>query len=170
MFKWKERKTALIWFLSAKDDLDPRISSMYEQVGEILSHYRSGKIPKAFKILPNLANWEQVSGTLCVPQRWHSTLVRFFSSHNPIVGQPRRCTRRLDSLPRTWTLKWLKGKLHSFSPHTHRSYPLIISGSTISSCFHVCETISMNTRNSIFSSTWSDLFALSISNGLLLVI
>jgi essential nuclear protein 1 len=34
---------------------------MYEQVGQILSHYRSGKIPKAFKILPNLANWEQVN-------------------------------------------------------------------------------------------------------------
>ena len=44
----------------ADNDLDPRISSMYEQVGEILARYRSGKIPKAFKILPNLANWEQV--------------------------------------------------------------------------------------------------------------
>ena len=47
--------------LLAKKELDPRISNMYEQVGQILSHYRSGKIPKAFKILPNLANWEQVS-------------------------------------------------------------------------------------------------------------
>ncbi|CAF5149300.1 unnamed protein product, partial [Rotaria magnacalcarata] len=44
---------------SPDNDLDPRISSMYEQVGQILSHYRSGKIPKAFKILPNLSNWEQ---------------------------------------------------------------------------------------------------------------
>jgi essential nuclear protein 1 len=53
-------KSNLIVFL-ADNDLDPRISSMYEQVGEILAHYRSGKIPKAFKILPNLANWEQVN-------------------------------------------------------------------------------------------------------------
>lgn len=45
----------------ADNELDPRISSMYEQVGQILSHYRSGKIPKAFKILPNLSNWEQVN-------------------------------------------------------------------------------------------------------------
>ncbi|CAF4924719.1 unnamed protein product, partial [Rotaria sp. Silwood1] len=37
---------------SPDNDLDPRISSMYEQVGQILAHYRSGKIPKAFKILP----------------------------------------------------------------------------------------------------------------------
>jgi len=53
-------KLDLILFL-ADNDLDPRISSMYEQVGQILAHYRSGKIPKAFKILPNLANWEQVN-------------------------------------------------------------------------------------------------------------
>jgi len=53
-------KLNLILFL-ADNDLDPRISSMYEQVGQILAHYRSGKIPKAFKILPNLANWEQVN-------------------------------------------------------------------------------------------------------------
>ena len=53
----------------AGSDLDPRISSMYEQVGEILARYRSGKIPKAFKILPNLANWEQVL-LITQPDRW----------------------------------------------------------------------------------------------------
>ena len=106
---------------------------MYEQVGEILSHYRSGKIPKAFKILPNLANWEQVSGTLCMSRHARTTLCRFFSSRNPIVGQPRRCIRRLDSLHRIWTLRWLNGKLrwlvsrrsHSFIHH-HRFYNLIL--------------------------------------------
>ncbi|CAF1052910.1 unnamed protein product [Rotaria magnacalcarata] len=54
---------------SPDNDLDPRISSMYEQVGQILSHYRSGKIPKAFKILPNLSNWEQVL-LITQPDRW----------------------------------------------------------------------------------------------------
>jgi essential nuclear protein 1 len=54
---------------AADNDLDPRISSMYEQVGEILARYRSGKIPKAFKILPNLANWEQVL-LITQPDRW----------------------------------------------------------------------------------------------------
>ncbi|CAF1327330.1 unnamed protein product [Adineta ricciae] len=51
------------------NDLDPRLASMYEQVGQILSHYRSGKIPKAFKILPNLSNWEQVL-LITQPDRW----------------------------------------------------------------------------------------------------
>jgi len=54
---------------SNDNDLDPRISNMYEQVGQILSHYRSGKIPKAFKILPSLANWEQVL-LITQPDRW----------------------------------------------------------------------------------------------------
>ncbi|UJR35992.1 hypothetical protein I4U23_028732 [Adineta vaga] len=55
--------------LSNGSDLDPRIASMYEQVGQVLSQYRSGKIPKAFKILPNLANWEQVL-LITTPDRW----------------------------------------------------------------------------------------------------
>lgn len=54
---------------SGAADLDPRLSNMYEQVGQILSHYRSGKVPKAFKILPNLANWEQVL-LITQPDRW----------------------------------------------------------------------------------------------------
>lgn len=41
-------------------DLDPRIKQMYEGVRDVLSKYRSGKLPKAFKIIPNLCNWEQV--------------------------------------------------------------------------------------------------------------
>ncbi|KAF7269350.1 bystin [Rhynchophorus ferrugineus] len=41
-------------------DLDPRVKSMYEGVRDVLRKYRSGKIPKAFKIIPNLRNWEQI--------------------------------------------------------------------------------------------------------------
>ena len=31
------------------------------RVGEILKKYRSGKLPKAFKVIPSLTNWEEVS-------------------------------------------------------------------------------------------------------------
>lgn len=41
-------------------DLDPRVKQMYEQVGQVLQKYRSGKLPKAFKIIPKLRNWEQI--------------------------------------------------------------------------------------------------------------
>lgn len=41
-------------------DLDPNVKAMYEGVRDVLRKYRSGKLPKAFKILPNLRNWEQI--------------------------------------------------------------------------------------------------------------
>lgn len=41
-------------------DLDPRVKQMYEGVRDVLSKYRSGKVPKAFKIVPKLRNWEQI--------------------------------------------------------------------------------------------------------------
>lgn len=41
-------------------DIDPRVKQMYEGVRDVLRKYRSGKLPKAFKIIPNLRNWEQI--------------------------------------------------------------------------------------------------------------
>lgn len=39
---------------------DPKVVEVYKQVGKILSTYTSGKLPKAFKIIPSLRNWEEV--------------------------------------------------------------------------------------------------------------
>lgn len=33
---------------------------MYEGVRNVLQKYRSGKLPKAFKMIPHLQNWEQI--------------------------------------------------------------------------------------------------------------
>lgn len=41
-------------------DIDPRVKQMYEGVRDVLKKYRSGKLPKAFKIIPKLRNWEQI--------------------------------------------------------------------------------------------------------------
>ncbi|XP_044267091.1 bystin [Tribolium madens] len=41
-------------------ELDPRVEQMYQGVRDVLRKYRSGKLPKAFKIIPNLRNWEQI--------------------------------------------------------------------------------------------------------------
>ena len=41
-------------------ELDPRVKTMYQGVAQVLRHYRSGKLPKAFKLLPSLTNWEQI--------------------------------------------------------------------------------------------------------------
>lgn len=42
------------------DQLDERVVSMYKSIRQILQKYRSGKLPKAFKVIPALRNWEQV--------------------------------------------------------------------------------------------------------------
>ena len=33
---------------------------MFRGVGDVLCRYRSGKLPKAFKVVPKLSNWEQI--------------------------------------------------------------------------------------------------------------
>jgi essential nuclear protein 1 len=114
----------------ADNDLDPRISSMYEQVGQILSQYRSGKIPKAFKILPNLANWEQVNDIFLMSNRSNCLFFRCFSSHNQIDGRQHLCIKPHDYLLRIWTLKWLNGIFHLLFKlkfiYFHRFYNIIL--------------------------------------------
>lgn len=41
-------------------DVDPRVVQMYRGVKQVLTTYRSGKLPKAFKLIPKLRNWEQI--------------------------------------------------------------------------------------------------------------
>ncbi len=64
--------------------LDPRILEMYRGVGEVLRSYRSGKLPKAFKIIPKLVNWEQIL-ELTEPEKWTPAAVyqatRIFASN-----------------------------------------------------------------------------------------
>lgn len=48
-------------FLGVKfQDIDPRVKSLYQGVAAVLHRYRSGKLPKAFKLIPSLQNWEQI--------------------------------------------------------------------------------------------------------------
>lgn len=42
------------------EGLSPEVVELYKEVGVMMSKYRSGKIPKAFKVIPSLANWEQM--------------------------------------------------------------------------------------------------------------
>ncbi|XP_066528162.1 bystin [Hoplias malabaricus] len=64
--------------------LDPRVVEVYRGVSKVLSKYRSGKLPKAFKIIPALSNWEQVL-YLTEPENWTAAAMyqatRIFSSN-----------------------------------------------------------------------------------------
>ena len=50
-------------------DLNPDVVALYKEVGAVMAHYRSGKVPKAFKMIPNLVNWEQILELTC-PDNW----------------------------------------------------------------------------------------------------
>ena len=41
-------------------NIDPRVKQLYAEVGEVLKKYRSGRIPKSFKMIPALKNWEEI--------------------------------------------------------------------------------------------------------------
>ncbi|XP_076124285.1 bystin [Alosa pseudoharengus] len=64
--------------------LDPRVVEVYRGVNKVLCKYRSGKLPKAFKIIPALANWEQIL-YLTEPESWTAAAMyqatRIFSSN-----------------------------------------------------------------------------------------
>lgn len=54
--------------------IDKRVAKVYSAIGTVLKNYTSGKIPKAFKVLPNIQNWEQLL-MLTRPHEWspHAT-------------------------------------------------------------------------------------------------
>lgn len=75
--------------------LDPRLVEMYRGVGKVLSTYRSGKIPKAFKMIPKLVNWEQV--------RWLCLWINFFKEKDSLhiknhLAEDKRVGRRIQVL------------------------------------------------------------------------
>lgn len=65
-------------------NIDPRIKTMYEGVRDVLQKYRSGKLPKAFKMIPHLQNWEQIL-YITEPTTWSAAAMyqatRIFASN-----------------------------------------------------------------------------------------
>lgn len=73
MQKVNERKTELLSQFSDNTeitkDLDPTVIELYTEVGEVMAVYRSGRVPKAFKVIANFRNWEQLL-YLTNPEKW----------------------------------------------------------------------------------------------------
>jgi essential nuclear protein 1 len=71
--------------------LPEKVVTVYTDIGKILSRYTSGKLPKAFKVIPSLSNWEQVL-FLTRPDQWTPQAMfaatRIFASNlNPKMAQ-----------------------------------------------------------------------------------
>ncbi|KAG4303337.1 hypothetical protein PCANB_000348 [Pneumocystis canis] len=54
---------------SSSFSLPQKVVDVYTKVGVLLSRYKSGKLPKAFKIIPSLKNWEDILFLTC-PDKW----------------------------------------------------------------------------------------------------
>jgi len=64
---------------------------VYTDIGKWLNHYKSGKLPKAFKVIPSLTNWEEVL-SLTNPLNWspaamYEAVNIFASNLNPRMAQ-----------------------------------------------------------------------------------
>jgi essential nuclear protein 1 len=71
--------------------LPDKVVEVYTDIGKILSRYTAGKLPKAFKVIPSLSNWEQIL-YLTRPDLWtpHAMFAatRIFASNlNPKMAQ-----------------------------------------------------------------------------------
>jgi essential nuclear protein 1 len=71
--------------------LPPKVIQVYTDIGKLLTHYTSGKLPKAFKVLPSLHNWEEVlyltNPQLWTPQAMYAATRIFASNLNPKMAQ-----------------------------------------------------------------------------------
>ncbi|KAL7502437.1 hypothetical protein ACHAXN_000608 [Cyclotella atomus] len=72
-------------------ELPSKVIQVYTDIGKLLTHYTSGKLPKAFKVIPSLHNWEEVL-YLTRPDQWTPQAMyaatRIFASNlNPKMAQ-----------------------------------------------------------------------------------
>ncbi|EPQ26837.1 uncharacterized protein PFL1_05472 [Pseudozyma flocculosa PF-1] len=71
--------------------INPKVVEVYTKVGQLLSRYKSGPLPKAFKIIPSLPAWESIL-YITDPASWtaHATLAAvrtFISSMKPAQAE-----------------------------------------------------------------------------------
>jgi essential nuclear protein 1 len=72
-------------------ELPPKVVEVYTEIGKILGRYTSGKLPKAFKVIPSLSNWEEVlyltRPDMWTPQAMFAATRIFASNLNPKMAQ-----------------------------------------------------------------------------------
>ena len=42
------------------EEMDQKVIATYKKLGVVMKTYRSGKLPKAFKVIPMVKNWEEL--------------------------------------------------------------------------------------------------------------
>lgn len=71
-------------------ELPGKVVEVYTQVGLLMSRYKSGKLPKPFKILPTLPQWDTLL-SITRPDSWTTNAVyeatKLFTSSRPALAQ-----------------------------------------------------------------------------------
>ena len=71
-------------------ELPAKVVEAYSRIGEFMSRYKSGKLPKPFKVMPTLPQWD-VLLSITRPETWTPNAVyeatKIFSSSQPAVAQ-----------------------------------------------------------------------------------
>lgn len=71
------------------------LTDVAASVGQVLKRYRSGKLPKALKILPSLVNWEDAL-VFTRPDEW-SNIAHFAACRIFAAGLNDKMAQRLDA-------------------------------------------------------------------------
>jgi essential nuclear protein 1 len=50
--------SSVVKSIATEAPIPPKVIEVFSAVGKMLQHYKSGKLPKALKMLPHLKNWE----------------------------------------------------------------------------------------------------------------
>lgn len=87
----EEAKNVQVQEEAVDHGLDPKVVQAYTEVGSYLASFTSGKVPKPFKIIPSLKNWEHVL-YLTNPEKWTPVAMyyatkMFASNLNPKMAQ-----------------------------------------------------------------------------------
>lgn len=100
--------------------INPKIVEVYTKVGDLLCRYKSGPLPKAFKIIPSLPAWEEVL-YITGPETWtpHATLAatRIFVSN----FKPAQCERYF----RLVLLDKIRDEIHMSKKVSYQMYEAI---------------------------------------------
>ncbi|RDW77192.1 hypothetical protein BP6252_05245 [Coleophoma cylindrospora] len=71
-------------------EIHPKVVEVYTKIGLILSRYKSGKLPKPFKILPTVPHWEDIL-EITQPEKWTANAcyeaTKIFVSSTPLTSQ-----------------------------------------------------------------------------------
>ncbi|KAH8686015.1 rRNA processing protein-like protein Bystin [Tricladium varicosporioides] len=71
-------------------EIPPKVVEVYTKIGLILSRYKSGKLPKPFKILPTVPHWEDIL-EITRPDKWTANAcyeaTKIFISSTPATAQ-----------------------------------------------------------------------------------